>query len=171
MPAHQPIGVIKKEADGFQVRFERVYNQSIDEVWDAITNPEKLGIWFADTIIEPNAGGKIQFRFRDKNQTEGDATITRWERGKLFEYLWDGELATWEIFPEGPLQCKLIFTYSRMGEEWLIQATLGWHTYLVQLEGTLKGHKDPYPYRSQDEREEKLLRNSYEKSVNIITGN
>lgn len=37
----QQLGQVHKEADGFKVAFERVFQHPIEQVWDAITNQIK----------------------------------------------------------------------------------------------------------------------------------
>jgi uncharacterized protein YndB with AHSA1/START domain len=55
--------------DGRSVRLEREFDAPIDDVWDAVTNPERIGRWFLPISgdyrvggsyqLEGNAGGRI----------------------------------------------------------------------------------------------------------------
>jgi len=38
-------GTLQKGEDGYLVRFERLLNHPIEEVWEAITHPDKLEKW------------------------------------------------------------------------------------------------------------------------------
>ena len=107
---------ITKKADGFEVRFERVYNFDREKVWDAITNPEKLAIWFTDIEMEFIVGGKMTIRFRDADKTESFGKILRIKAPELFEFSWEDELATWELFAEGKSKCRLVLTYSKLAD-------------------------------------------------------
>jgi uncharacterized protein YndB with AHSA1/START domain len=39
-------GKVTREADGFKVVFERVLNHTVEKVWDATSNPDKLKVWW-----------------------------------------------------------------------------------------------------------------------------
>ena len=80
----QELARITKKADGFEVKFERVYNFSREKVWDAITNPKKLTIWFTDIDIDFVVGGKMTIRFRDVDKTESFGKILRIKAPELF---------------------------------------------------------------------------------------
>src|SRR5688572_1018768 len=105
---------VTKEQDGFKVRFERSLPFPIETVWSALTNPEKLARWFTDVEMDFVEGGKMLIRFRDEGKTESFGKIVRIEQPYVFEYLWEEELATWELFSEGDNTCKLVLTYSKL---------------------------------------------------------
>ena len=44
----------------FEIAFERVYPQSLDSVWDALTDPAALGEWLMKTDFVPEAGRSFQ---------------------------------------------------------------------------------------------------------------
>ena len=67
---HREVGVDRIPAgDGKSVRLEREYDAPIEEVWDAVTNPERIRRWFlpisgdfrvgGNYQLEGNAGGNI----------------------------------------------------------------------------------------------------------------
>src|SRR3546814_8684651 len=56
-------GVIEPTADGGVIRFERRLAYPVDEVWDAVTNPERLADWWlpfdADITVDLRVGGEL----------------------------------------------------------------------------------------------------------------
>ena len=46
---------------GRTVRLRREYDAPIDEVWDALTNPERIGRWFLPVSGDFRLGGRFQF--------------------------------------------------------------------------------------------------------------
>ena len=46
---------------GRSVRLQREYNAPIDDVWDALTNPERIGRWFLPISGDFRLGGRYQF--------------------------------------------------------------------------------------------------------------
>ena len=47
--------------EGRQVRLQRTYDAPIDDVWDAFTNPERIGRWFLPISGDYRLGGSYQF--------------------------------------------------------------------------------------------------------------
>lgn len=64
-------------------RISRVYATTVDDLWDAVTNPERLPRWFAPVHGDLQLGGRYQ--------VEGNAggTIERCEAPHLFEATWE----------------------------------------------------------------------------------
>jgi uncharacterized protein YndB with AHSA1/START domain len=64
-----------------------------DEVWDALTDPERLAEWFANEVeLELRVGGGASFRWG--NGEERHATVTGVEPGEHLAFEWedDGEV-------------------------------------------------------------------------------
>jgi uncharacterized protein YndB with AHSA1/START domain len=47
--------------EGRTVRLRRTYDAPIDDVWDALTNPERIGRWFLPISGDYRIGGRYQF--------------------------------------------------------------------------------------------------------------
>ena len=64
------------------VRFERTYDAAVDDVWDAVTNPERITRWFLPITGDLRLGGSYQF--------EGNAggTIIACERPNRLQVTW-----------------------------------------------------------------------------------
>jgi uncharacterized protein YndB with AHSA1/START domain len=160
------LGELKKDPVGYTIRFEREFNYPVSAVWDAITNPDKLAVWFTDVKMELEPGAKMEIRFRDENNTLTYGRVSRVIPGKLFEYFWENddgpdELALWELEEIAPKKCKLILTYSRLGNEYAVKASAGWHTMLDHLAATLDGRMNPFPFDGGDSEAEKALVDEY----------
>jgi uncharacterized protein YndB with AHSA1/START domain len=48
--------------DGKTVRLRRTYNAGIDDVWDALTSPQRIGRWFLPISGDLRLGGSYQFQ-------------------------------------------------------------------------------------------------------------
>lgn len=153
-------GNLQLKPDGYSVQFERHFPHDVKTVWDAITNPAKIAIWFMEVEMDFVPGGKMIIHFPDATESYGK--ILRIEPERLFEFAWlndDGpdELATWELFPEGPSKCKLILTYSKVAEKYAINVPTGWHVMLDHLAEVLTGRKEPFPDTQGKSPEEKAI--------------
>jgi uncharacterized protein YndB with AHSA1/START domain len=47
--------------EGTAIRLERTYDASIEDVWDALTDPERIGRWFLPISGDYRVGGRYQF--------------------------------------------------------------------------------------------------------------
>jgi uncharacterized protein YndB with AHSA1/START domain len=149
------LGKLSKQADGFQVRIERVFNYDVETVWSALTDPKKLALWFTDIEMDFKEGGQIMIQFRDAEKTKTYGKILRIVKAKVFEYAWEDELATWEVFPEGK-NTRLIFTYSKLPDTYPASVAAGWHILMDQLDTILNGRTEPYPFGTTSPESEKM---------------
>lgn len=145
------LGTLSKHADGYQLILEQTFNHSIEKVWDAITNPDKMRIWFTDVKMDFTEGGKITFIFQDEAKSESYGRILTIQPPWLFEFLWLGEdlpdeHARWELFEEGANSTRLVLTYSRVNESYAPSVAAGWHDTVEQLGEMLDGKTDFPPF-------------------------
>jgi uncharacterized protein YndB with AHSA1/START domain len=69
---------------------EVVFPASPDEVWEALTEPERLEEWFANDVeLDPRPGGAGIFRW--ENGEERRATVREAEPGERLVLDWDDE--------------------------------------------------------------------------------
>lgn len=160
------IGSISKKDDGYCVVFERRLAFDAMTVWDALTNPQKMRIWFLETEMELKPGAKMIIRFNDEHDSVTYGKITEVQPGKLFEYRWENpdgpdEISRWEIVPEGSHACKLILTHSRIDESYATRVPPGWHIMLDHLEEVLEGREEIYPSGDRNSEEENTIKTFY----------
>jgi uncharacterized protein YndB with AHSA1/START domain len=160
------LGKVSKLADGFQVIFERKLQHPAQKVWEAITNSEMLKYWFTDIEMDFRPGGKITFLFRDDERSASYGEIVSIDPPHLFEYTWEGELASWQIIPEDAHSCMLKLTYSKLPDVYAINAPTGFHSLLDRLENTLDGDRTIFPFGKEElSPEDEVIKNEYTKAV------
>ncbi|HTF20998.1 MAG TPA: SRPBCC domain-containing protein [Chryseolinea sp.] len=147
----KPLGKVSHNKEGYLVRFERLLPYPQKLIWEALTDPKHLAVWFTDVEFDELApGAKMIIRFRDQERTESVGRIVRVDPPRCFEYLWENELATWELYPENT-STRLIFTYSKVDESYALSVPAGWHVILDQLEEVLGGGKGYYPFGGEEQ--------------------
>ncbi len=76
-------GTIERTADGGVIRFERHLAYPIRDVWDAITNPDRLADWWlpfdADITVDLREGGLMVMAAKGDEPITITCTITRVE--------------------------------------------------------------------------------------------
>jgi uncharacterized protein YndB with AHSA1/START domain len=123
--------------EGAGVRFERILDHPVERVWEALTKPEALAAWLAPARVEAGVGGTIRV------ETTGGPSggrIREWKENDLLEYDWFEEaVVRWELLPEGPGRCRLIFTCRPLPKSLWQAASVGWHFHLDALALSLEG--------------------------------
>lgn len=95
---------------------ERTYNASVDKVWSAITNRDKMKEWYFDlSEFRPEVGFEFSFVGGDEKKSYLHlCKITEVQEGRKITYTWrydgyEGEShVSWELFDEnGKTRVKL----------------------------------------------------------------
>lgn len=144
-------GSIFKDGDRASIIFERRLNYPIEEVWEALTDPEQLGSWFGHVVIEKCQGGRITIEAGPDNipvevrRTTG--RILTWQPPNILEYEWKQAIVEestirFELASSGPE------TILKLTHRWLSTGNAGgfisgWHAYLDRLEAHLNGNQIP----------------------------
>ncbi|PXY29743.1 SRPBCC family protein [Prauserella flavalba] len=73
------------------ILLRRRYTATIDDVWDAVTEPERLARWFSPVSGDLHSGGKFQV------EGNADGEILRCEPPQLLQVTWGAENSTVEL--------------------------------------------------------------------------
>ena len=139
-------GTIERTPDGGVIRFERHLAYPINDVWDAITNPERLREWWlpfdADITVDLTEGGLMEMRATGEEPMTIVCTILRVDPPKLLEHTHvdPGSLMRWELEPVGDA-CILRLSHHVPDPDLAVQNcyVVGLHTSLERLEPSLRG--------------------------------
>jgi len=128
--------------------FQRVYQHSPQNVWDAIATPEGLREWLlcSRALIEPRVGGRIEL-VSGPAAYHSTGTILVWEPPRVLEYEWNvapvpempqGEQAIfrYELTPVGR-STHVLVTYRRITTQTARGFLPGLHAFLDRLEAQL----------------------------------
>lgn len=118
----------------------RTYDTTIEDLWDALTNPERIPRWFLPIEGELRLGGRYQF------QGQAGGTITRCDPPEAFDVTWEiGGGVSWvnvRLTPDGQrtkLTLEHIAPRDEIGEKHLQQfgpgaVGIGWDLASYGLE-------------------------------------
>ena len=148
-------GVLEPTADGGgAIHFERHLAYAVDDVWDAITNPERLADWWlpfeATITVDLREGGEMVFAGASDGQPISmSCTILRLEPPTLLEHTHPapGSTMRWEL---QPVDTGCILRLRHLVPN--VQAAVdncylvGLYTSLSRLQPVLAGRPEPWDW-------------------------
>ena len=146
-------GTMERTADGGVIRFERHLEYGIRDVWDAITNPKRLGDWWlpfdAEITIDLRTGGEMKFVGKGDEPVELTCTILRVEPPMLLEHTHvdPGSIMRWELEPVDA-GCVLRLSHFVTDVSTAVENgyVVGLHTSLSRLAPCLAGEPVPWDW-------------------------
>ncbi|MFP4977536.1 SRPBCC family protein [Paenibacillus sp. CN-4] len=132
------LAVIEQAEQGYTARFERQLKHSVQSVWGALTDNDKLAKWFSELRIDDlRVGGAVKFDMGDG--TFEELEITEMKPDSVLEYAWGEDQVRFELYPEED-GCRLLLI------ERISQITghtpkdlAGWHVCLEVMNAVLEG--------------------------------
>jgi uncharacterized protein YndB with AHSA1/START domain len=151
-------GTMERTADGGGViRFERRLAHPIDQVWDAITTPERLADWWlpfdADISVDLRVGGELVFTAAGDEPVQLTCTILELDAPTLLVHTHPaaGSVLRWELAPVDD-GCVLRLSHTVTDAEDAVGSgfVVGLHTSLSRLEPCLSGTPVPWDWAEHD---------------------
>lgn len=161
-------GQLRTEGDRCGVRFERRYDYGPEEVWSALTQPERLTRWLANVAeLELRVGGRFLLVWQEDGQ-ETDGTVLDLEPGRVLELAWayPGEpdsAVRFELRPDGD-GTVLVLDHRGLPPAAIAGYGAGWHSHLDSLDAHLGGGEADWSARFQE------LGPAYEEQAASVSG-
>ncbi len=139
-----------ERADGrVRARFGLTLENHLDEVWAALTSPDKLVDWLAPGEIDARPGGTVKLNFVDSGIVI-DSTISDIDPWRVLEFSWSGpgeaeRPIRFELEPVGAA-VGLVLTLSVPEAEDAGRAAAGWAAHLEMLAAALAGVPIKFPF-------------------------
>jgi uncharacterized protein YndB with AHSA1/START domain len=157
MTTNETDGTIEEVGGELVLRFERRYSNSINDVWDAITNPDRIAQWWlpfdADISVELAAGGSYELRGKGGAPTLS-WKVLRADAPHVFAHthVEPGVVITWELSEEGD-DCLLVLTQTVPDRAIAVSNNfvVGLHTSLDRLSALLQGHAIDWDWSAMSE--------------------
>jgi uncharacterized protein YndB with AHSA1/START domain len=120
----------------------------MDEVWAALTRPDRLAQWLAPGEIELRVGGSAKLDFGDSGIVI-DSRVSAIEPLRVLEYSWSGpgepqRPVRWDLEPIGAATVLGLRLSLPAGED-AARAAAGWAAHLDMLMGMLIGAPMKFP--------------------------
>lgn len=138
-------GTLTRTGTTGSVAFRRVHRTDIDDLWSALTDPERLARWFAPVELRGDGHYRIDFEPDDETQRSGGEILDCVPPRRL-EVSWisPGEAAHSRVVvtlteAADGTDLSLLHTGLPVGAD--VGYAAGWEVYLRQLEEWCAGHE------------------------------
>lgn len=137
MTAPTPFGTVTRRGDRYDLSFERIYATTVDDVWDAVTNPERLARWMAPYRGELRLGGRWE-ALDDDGSVFSHGTITAcdppFSYSSTWEYEGESRSRVTILVAEHPEGARLELRHEDLHDRGY---GAGWQAYLEVLDESL----------------------------------
>lgn len=152
------LAVIEKVEGGNIARFERLLKHSVEKVWAALTQTNKLEKWMPNLQVEDlQQGGTIKFNMNDGTGTSLDLKIRDFQENSVLEFEWGEGWVRFELYPK-PDGCLLVLQeFISTLNDHTSKDLAGWHVCLDVLSALLNGHFMDFPKAEWEKWHEKYM--------------
>ncbi len=144
--ATEKLGSAVEDRDGRHLRFERTLPFPLEDVWSAVTVPERLALWFGQLAGDPGSG-RVELLMTAEEGAEPDpVTIHECHRPHRLRVTLGGEDDDWSLeLTLDPVDggTDLVFVHHLRGCDDARCLGPGWQLYLDRLEAVLGGAAVP----------------------------
>jgi len=143
------LGEVRRTGETVEIVFRRRYARPLEKVWAALTVPERLADWFAETRLDRlEVGGRMDLYFTGADY-RSVARIVAYDPPRTIAWTWaevDGSkesLVRFDLEPDGA-GCRLTLTHSGLPADEARGVAPGWHAHLEAIEDAADGKHTPW---------------------------
>lgn len=138
--SHDILGTLRRSGDRSSVSFDRVYQTTADDLWEAVTDPDRLERWMARVTGDLREGGTFTIHFDDNDTAQ--CRIESCSPRERFVWIWPHESSESqvevEVVPDGDA-ARLRLVHSRLTQTQAPEYAAGWDVYLRRLTDDIAG--------------------------------
>jgi uncharacterized protein YndB with AHSA1/START domain len=143
------------------VRFQRRFPHPVERVWQAITSPDELAMWFPSRVdLEPRVGGTIRFS-GDPNVASSTGTVLSFEPPHRLGFSWGDDELQFSVEPDGDSACILTLINVLSERDAAARNAAGWSVCLGELDTLMSTGRADGPHADKG----KSWRAYYEEAV------
>lgn len=147
MTVTTPLGQVLRDDEGMRVEFVRTYDDPVEEVWSALTEPDRVARWIGTLSGDPASGTVELSMTEDKGATPVTVTILECEPPARLVVDLPSPDGVWRLSATLRAEdgvTRLVFI-QRLSEPYDASSLgPGWHYYLDRLGAVLTGRPVPY---------------------------
>ena len=142
MTVTTPLGQVLRDEEGMRLEFVRIYEDPVEDVWAALTQPERVARWLGTVSGDPDTGTVEFVMAEDESGTPATVTIVECEPPTQLVVDMPGPDGVWRLSvsldAEGS-RTSLLFV-QRLAEPYDAgDIGPGWHYYLDRMGAVIAG--------------------------------
>ncbi len=130
-------GTVRRSGERFDLDFERVYATTVEDVWSAMTDPERLARWMGRYTGDLRLGGRWD-ALNDDGSVYSSGTVTACDPPRSYttgwEYEGEPDSTLTIVVGEHPDGAVLTLRHEGLVD---LEYGAGWQTYLERLDEAL----------------------------------
>jgi uncharacterized protein YndB with AHSA1/START domain len=131
-------GALTRTDDDYAVHFERDYPTAPQDLWSAVTEPDRVARWLAPVEGDLRPGGAFVVHFDDD---DAHFVVDTCEAPRTLTVRWQGRtgstLVRVSVLPLGEQRSRLVLVHERLSGTQAPEYAGGWHWHLDTLDGFL----------------------------------
>lgn len=125
------LAVIEKVEGGHIARYERPLKHSVEKVWAALTQNDKLVKWMPNLQVEDlKRNGTIKFNMNDGTGDSFDMKIRDFEENEVIEFEWGDGWVRFELSPKLDGCLLVLKEFIKTINDHTSKDLAGWHVCL-----------------------------------------
>lgn len=146
MTVTTPLGQVLRDDEGVRLEFVRRYDDPIDRVWSALTEPDRVARWLGAWTGDPSSGSVDFVMTEDEGGTPQPVPIVACEPPTRLVVDLPSPDGTWRVsavlHSEGS-GTSMVFTQRLVEPYDATSIGPGWHYYLDRLDAVVTGSAVP----------------------------
>lgn len=152
------LAVVEKFEGGFIAAYNRSLHYSVEKVWSALTENDKLEKWMPNLqVADLRQGGKIKFNMNDGTEKSFDISIEDYKERFYLQYEWGQGWVRFELFPNDGGCLLVLKEFIPVLSDHTSIDLAGWHVCLDMLSSLLDGQYKDFPKGEWEEWHQKYV--------------
>ncbi|MFJ3230886.1 SRPBCC family protein [Streptomyces sp. NPDC086787] len=128
------------------IRFSRAYDQSVEQVWRFVTEPDRTDHWFPSRLrMELRPGGTAHFS-GDPHQADDTGTVLDADPPRHLSFTWGGDELHLDLEALDTGRSRLTLTNILGAANAAARNAAGWEVCLLALDAVARGERHGGPH-------------------------
>lgn len=143
------LATLEKADKGYIATFERRFKSSVEEVWSALTENDKLQQWMPNLeVVDLHTNGIMKFNMNDGTGHSFNISILDCKENAYWQFEWGDGSVRFELEPKEDESVLLLKEYIPILNDHVPKDLAGWQVCLEMLYEVLNGRKMAFPKQS-----------------------
>ncbi len=140
------LAVVEKVENGYIAKYNRPLKHSVEKVWGALTENDKLKKWMSNLQVEDlQKEGTIKFNMNDGTGDSFDIKILDMKKQSFLQFEWGEGWVRFELYPSDEGCLLILKEFIPALSDQTSKDLAGWHVCLDMMRAVLEGKEMEFP--------------------------